>query len=326
MRSSAEQCCATYPLAEIMTSETKGIVLRIEKTSIHDGTGLRTVVFLKGCPLKCDWCSTPEGQRGSIEIGFIRQKCDECGICIYTCPEGCFFIEDDGTFALDLKKCTHCQECIESCLQGAIQCYGQKMTDRQVLEQISRDEIFYFFSGGGVTISGGECLTQPDFVKSILEECRARGIDTTMETSLFADWDSVAKVLPYLNSLYVDIKHSDSAAHKTITGVGSELIWENLKRIDELDLRVPIYIRVPLIPGVNDSDTNLQTILAMVSELKKVRSVELLPYHKLGVSTYEYMGREYSLKDLQTPSAEYLDERGAFLRSQNAKVPVKITR
>ncbi len=309
-----------------MTSEITGIVLRIEKTSIHDGAGLRTVVFLKGCPLNCAWCSTPEGQRGSIEIGFIKQKCDECGICVYTCPEGCFSIGNDGSFAFDLKKCTHCQECLESCLQDAVKCYGQKMTDRQVLEQISRDEIFYFFSGGGVTISGGECLSQPDFVKSILEECRARGIDTTMETSLYATWGSVAKVLPYLNSLYVDIKHADSAVHKELTGVGSELIWQNLKRIDESDLRLPVYIRVPLIPGVNDSDTNLQTILAMVSELKKVRSVEILPYHKLGVSTYGYLGKEYSLKDLQTPSAEYLDERGNFLRSQNTKVPIRISR
>ncbi|MGI9568187.1 MAG: glycyl-radical enzyme activating protein [Desulfobulbia bacterium] len=282
-------------------------------------------MFLKGCPLNCAWCSTPEGQRGSIEIGFIKQKCDECGICVYTCPEGCFSIGNDGTFAFDHKKCTHCQECLESCLQDAVQCYGQKMTDRQVIEQISRDEIFYFFSGGGVTISGGECLTQPDFVKSILEECRARGIDTTMETSLYAPWHSVAKVLPYLNSLYVDIKHSNSAVHKELTGVGTELIWKNLNRIDKLDLRLPLYIRVPLIPGVNDSDTNLRTTLAMVSKLKKARGIELLPYHNLGVSTYEYLGKKYSLKNLWPPSAEYLDERGTFLRTHTTKLPIKLT-
>lgn len=291
---------------------------------MHDGAGLRTVVFLKGCPLNCAWCSTPEGQRSSIEIGFIKEKCDECGICIYTCPEGCFSIAEDGAFAFDLKKCTHCQECIESCLKGAVQSYGRIMTDEQVIEQISRDEIFYFFSGGGVTISGGECLTQPDFVSSILRECRTRGINTTMETSLFAPWDSVAKVLPYLDSLYVDIKHSDSAAHKNFTGVGIELIWENLRRIDELDLRLPIYIRVPLIPGVNDSDTNLQTILAMASKLKKAKSIELLPYHRLGVSTYEFLGKHYSLKNIQTPSADYLRERGTFLRKQKSRLPVKI--
>ena len=308
-----------------MTHQLAGTVLRIEKTSIHDGAGLRTVVFLKGCPLNCAWCSTPEGQNGSIEIGFIKGKCDGCRICVYRCPEGCFSIGEDGTFSADFKKCTHCQECVDLCQQDAFKCFGQTMTDREVLEQISRDEIFYFFSGGGVTISGGECLVQADFVMSILAECRARGIDTSMETSLYATWDAVAKVLPYLNSLYVDIKHSNSATHKELTGVGNELIWKNLRRIDELNLRLPLYFRIPLIPGLNDSDANLKTTLAMVSKLKKARGIELLPYHRLGVSTYEYLGKNYSLNNLQTPSAEYLDERGTFLRTCNARLPIKLT-
>lgn len=308
-----------------MTSPLTGTVLRIEKTSIHDGAGLRTVVFLKGCPLACRWCSTPEGQRRMVDIGLATQLCDGCGICVDACPESCFSIDDDGTCSLDRERCTYCLDCIESCPQGAVKAYGQNMTVSEVLEQISRDEIFYFFSGGGVTISGGECLTQADFVAAILEECRARGIDTALETSLFSPWDEVLKVLPHVNSLYVDIKHSDSRTHQELTGVGTELIWENLERIDEMDRKLPIIIRIPLIPGLNDSDANLQTTLKKVSGLKQVQCIDLLPYHRLGVSTYESLGKKYTLKSLQAPAPDYMAERTNFLRGQKTTIPIKIS-
>lgn len=303
-----------------------GIVLRIEKTSIHDGSGLRTVVFLKGCPLRCRWCSTPESQRSSIEIGLLRHKCDGCGLCGDACPEECFATGEDGRFVFEAQKCTQCLECVDSCPTGAIKAYGETMTVSQVLEQISKDEVFYFFSGGGVTISGGECLAQPDFVEPILRECRSRGIDTAIETSLYATWDSIARVLPYLNSLFVDIKNSDSGSHKNFTGVGIEIIWENLRRLDALDLTLPIYVRIPLVPGVNDSDKNLRSILAGVSQLNKVKGIEILPYHRLGVATYEHLGREFSLKNIQTPSQRYLEERETFLKSQGTGIPINISR
>jgi pyruvate formate lyase activating enzyme len=307
-----------------MSSPRKAIVLRLEKTSIHDGAGLRTVVFLKGCPLKCSWCSTPEGQSTSIELGLLQDKCDDCGICVDVCPEECLSIDIDGSCRLDLQKCTYCLACVESCPHSAIQVFGQEMTDRQVVELICRDEIFYFHSGGGVTISGGECLTQAEFVHSVLCECRIRGIDTALETSLFAPWESIALVLPHLNALYVDIKHSDSPIHRELTGVGNERIWENLIRIDGLDQKVPICIRIPLIPGINDSNANLQNTLARVATLKNVQTIELLPYHRLGTSTYTKLGRDYTLKHLQPPSADYLKERREFLRSQNTRIPITI--
>jgi pyruvate formate lyase activating enzyme len=198
------------------------------------------------------------------------------------------------------------------------------MTDRQVIELISRDEIFYFHSGGGVTISGGECLSQAEFVQSVLKECRARGIDTALETSLYAPWQAISLVVPLLNSLYVDIKHSDSRTHRKLTGAGNERIWENLNRIDELDQQLSVFIRVPLIPGINDSDANLRKTLERVSPLKKVQSIELLPYHRLGMATYADLGREYALKNLHPPSTAYLRERGDFLRSQITSIPVTI--
>ena len=307
-----------------MAPPKKAVVLRVEKTSIHDGAGLRTVVFLKGCPLNCRWCSTPEGQSGAIELGLSRHRCDDCGICVDVCPEGCFSTDIDGSCRLDPHKCTYCLACVEACPHSAVQVYGQEMTDRQVIELISRDEIFYFHSGGGVTISGGECLTQAEFVQSVLKECRTRGINTAMETSLFAPWQAVALVLPHLDALYVDIKHSDSRTHREITGCGNERIWDNLVHIDELDQHIPVVIRIPLIPGINDSDANLRNTLERVSSLKKVRSIELLPYHRLGVATYADLGREYALKDLQPPSPDYLSERKDFLLTRNTTIPVTI--
>ncbi len=307
-----------------MSSHKKAIVLRLEKTSIHDGSGLRTVVFLKGCPLNCRWCSTPEGQSNSIELGLMQHKCDNCGICVDLCPEECFSTDIDGSCSLDLQDCTYCLACVESCPNSAIQVYGQEMTDRQVIDLICRDEIFYFHSDGGVTISGGECLTQAEFVHSVLKECRNRGIHTALETSLFAPWEAIALVVPHLNALYVDIKHSDSLIHRELTGVGNERIWENLIRVDGLDQQLPVFIRIPLIPGINDSDANLRNTLERVATLKKVQSIELLPYHRLGVATYAHLKREYALKHLAPPSADYLLERGNYLRTQNSALPVTI--
>jgi pyruvate formate lyase activating enzyme len=158
----------------------------------------------------------------------------------------------------------------------------------------------------------------------VVKECRTRGIDTAVETSLFAPWQAVALVLPHLNALYVDIKHSDTRTHQEITGLGNERIWENLIHIDELDQQIPVVIRIPLIPGINDSDANLRDTLERVSSLEKAQSIQLLPYHRLGVGSYADLGREYALKDLQPPSPDYLSERRDFLLSQNSPIPVTI--
>lgn len=307
-----------------MATSKTATVLRIEKTSIHDGTGLRTVVFLKGCPLACRWCSTPEGQRSSVEVGLARHKCDDCGTCIAACAEGCFAIDDQGSCRLDPDNCSACLACVESCPHDAIRVYGQEMTDHQVIELISRDEIFYFYSGGGVTISGGECLAQAEFVASVLRECRTRGIDTALETSFYAPWQAIALVLPHLSSLFVDIKHSDTRIHRHLTGVGNDRIWKNLYRLDEQELHLPVWIRIPLIPGVNDSDANLRTTLEMVSVLKNVQGIELLPYHRLGAATYAELGRAYALEHLSPPSKAYLRERRDFICSLNSTLPVAI--
>ncbi len=193
-----------------MARKRDGIILRIERTSIHDGKGLRVVVFLKGCPLSCKWCSTPESQQADIENG-----------------------------------------------------YGRVLTVDQVVEEICKDEIFFFHSGGGVTVSGGECLLQPDFVAGVLEECLRRGINTAIETSLFAPWESVQKALPYLNTIYVDLKHPDGAIHEEFVGVDNSLILTNLEKLDHSNLFFDIHLRIPLIPGINDEDDILLATLSI---------------------------------------------------------------
>ena len=241
-----------------------GTVLRIEKTSIHDGPGLRTVVFLKDCPLKCRWCSTPEAQSSSIEFG-----------------------------------------------------YGLIMTVGEVMKEISKDEIFYFHSGGGVTISGGEPLIQADFATEILKESKRRAINTALETSMFGDFSELSKLLPYLDTLYADIKHINTNAHRQFTGVGNELILDNIRAAaDSFDGE--IRIRIPLVPTFNMTSENAEGIGKFCSDLGKVCEIELLPYHRLGVDTYRILGKEYSFSDIKTPELGELEAFADVVR-ENAK-------
>jgi len=306
-----------------MVDNIEGVVLRIERTSIHDGQGLRTVLFLKGCPLSCQWCSTPESQNKTVEKGYITDRCAGCGTCVEKCPQGALSLVN-GRVQTDNTLCQDCFACVAVCPKDARKGYGKTMTVGQAVAEISKDEIFYFHSGGGVTISGGECLLQPDFVAGVLEECRLRGIDTAIETSLFSSWQTVKKLLPFVNTLYVDLKHPDGIEHKKLVGVGNDVILANLRKIDSSDLPFDLHLRLPLIPGINDSDDNLLAALAIAASLRKLKEIELLPYHRLGVDTYTHLGRPYQLVDLPTPSQQYIIERAGFLRKQNLTVPVKV--
>jgi pyruvate formate lyase activating enzyme len=198
------------------------------------------------------------------------------------------------------------------------------MSVDQVIAEISKEEIFFFHSGGGVTVSGGECLLQSRFTSAVLEECRLRGIDTAIETSLYAPWSDVERVLPFLNATYIDLKHPDSVMHQEFTGAGNELILANLARVDRSASPFEIYIRIPLIPGVNDSDASLLAILSICRDLKKLVEIEVLPYHRLGVTTYGMLQKEYVLHETAVPSREYTIERSTFLRKNSRTVPVRV--
>ncbi|HWQ43664.1 MAG TPA: glycyl-radical enzyme activating protein [Desulfosporosinus sp.] len=305
--------------------EAVGSVLRIERTSIYDGQGLRTVIFLKGCPLSCRWCSTPESQCSTPQKGYARDRCLGCGRCVRSCPEGALLRAEEGLKVLtDASKCKNCFVCVDKCLQNAQIRYGSLMSVGDVVREIVKDEIFFFHSGGGVTISGGEPLSQSNFVAEVLRECRELGIHTAIETSLHAPYESIENVLPWLNVLYVDLKHMDQELHKQWVGQDNTLILDNLRKLDQAKDLLEIIVRLPLVPGANDSDVSLSVAAQFCRSLQKIKELELLPYHRLGLETYRNLELDYFLKELLPPSRERILERANFLALQNPGVPIRV--
>ena len=299
-----------------------GTVLRIEKSSIHDGDGLRTVLFLKGCPLRCLWCSTPESQRGAPERGLAREKCTLCGRCVQACPHGALSKKDNKiTHARD--KCAGCLKCAAICPESAITPYGKTMTAAEAVKEIAKDEIFYFHSGGGLTVSGGEPLEQSGFVLEILRGCRERGIDCAHETSFFAAWEKIEPLLPYISLLHVDIKHPDAEKHKKLIGVDNRLILENIGRADAFPHNFGIVVRTPLVPGINDADEDIAKLAGIVKRLKKLRFMEFLAYHRLGTETYKRLEIPYPLAEINTPDDSYMRRKAAIFKTA-AGVEVRI--
>lgn len=301
-----------------------GEVLRIEKTSIHDGIGLRTVVFLKGCPLRCVWCSTPESHKFSPEIGYIREKCTLCGKCADICPRGALSVDDGSkSVVIDRNKCSGCLLCASKCPSYAIKGYGRRMSSGEVIREIAKDEVFYYHSGGGVTVSGGEPLEQTEFVREILAGCLERGIHRAIETSFCSAWENIEKLLPLTNLVHVDLKHPDPAVHKKLTGIDGAVVMENIERADVSPYDFELVIRTPLVPGINDSDEAIELSAEFVKKLKKLKFMEFLAYHRMGVETYRYLGMEYPLKEIGTPGAEYMRSKARLFRSI-ADVPVRL--
>ncbi len=305
-----------------MNGSAAGIVLRLEKSSIYDGEGLRTVLFLKGCPLRCLWCSTPESQRPAPERGLSREKCLLCGRCVKACPHQALVMTEDKIIH-DRKKCVGCFQCAAVCPASAIMTYGQKMTAAEAVKEIAKDEIFYFHSGGGLTVSGGEPLDQSGFVREILEGCCERGIDCALESSFYAPWATIEPLLPYISLLHVDIKHPDAKRHRQLTGVDNGPILENIRRADASGCGFDIVVRTPLIPGINDGEEDLLKLAEMVKGLKKLRFMEFLAYHRLGTETYKRLEREYALREIAAPDESYMRSRAAIFKAA-ARVPVKI--
>lgn len=300
----------------------KGRVLRIERSSSYDGDGLRTVVFFKGCPLHCIWCSTPESQNIFPETGCIRGKCLRCGTCIRTCPQKALSADKDG-FPHRTGDCNSCGLCVRNCPAYAFCLYGKEMTSDDVVAEIVKDEPFYFQSGGGFTLSGGEALSQPEFALDIFKKCAHLGINGTFETCCYVPWENIEPLLPYLPVIFIDLKHMDDAEHLRLTGCGNKLIHENIKKIDSAGT-TKIVIRIPFIPTVNDSDKNLREMMSFCSGLKNLREVELLAYHRLGAETYRRMGLEPPLPDIQAPTGQQILAKAQMMKLADESITVKI--
>lgn len=293
----------------------KGIVLNIEKFAIHDGPGIRSVVFMKGCPLRCLWCSTVNGQLMSPEMEYFVQKCIKCGACVEVCPTKAISESNVDEIITDRRYCDNCGKCAEVCPTGARKIVGEEMTVEQVLDEVEKDTLFYSNSGGGITLSGGEPTMQPEFSLEILKGCKDRGIHTAIETCGYVKWDILDEILQYLDLVYMDIKHMSPVEHKKLTTKGNRLILENARRIATKYPDKPFILRIPVIPGYNDSDENITSTAQFARQLKGDHKIELLPYHKLGIPKYKALFKDYPLPSLESPSEEHLHALKKLVKS-----------
>ncbi len=289
-----------------------GIIFNIERFAIHDGPGIRTLVFMKGCPLRCLWCSNPEGQKLGPEILFNTDKCNVCAHCIDECTMRLFErTHDERKMLIKRENCNGCGDCIDVCRElgaVALQLAGERVSVKEILSEIEKDRIFYDNSGGGATLSGGEPLMQPEFSLELLKQCREVGLHTAMETSGYAPLQVFKKISSSADLVLFDIKHMDSGLHEEFTGVSNRLILRNAKWLS--DSRIPTIVRIPLIPGYNDCRSNLERTAAFISRLN-VEKVDLLPYHPFGSSKYKMLGREYRLVGLEP------QDKGRMLEVKN---------
>ena len=303
------------------SKEISGYVSNIQKFSIHDGPGIRTLVFMQGCPLKCKWCCNPEGQKHYPQMRFIsvRCACGKCNTpCVAACPEKAITLSKEGDIQTEWSLCKSCGKCAEVCLYGARTMLGKKMTVAEVLAEVEQDRSFYNRSGGGVTIGGGEPLVQFEFVLELLKRCRKCFLHTAIETCGHVPWTQLKRVSEYLDLMYYDIKHIDPVRHKELTGVSNGLILTNARKVLSGEVSCEVIIRTEVVPGYNDSEDNIKAIARFVAE-SGGKMMELLPYHALGSSKYKQLGMEYELIDIKPPTEEHLEKLRNIVKSAGLK-------
>lgn len=285
-----------------------GIVFDIQSFSVHDGPGIRTLIFLKGCPLRCLWCANPEGQKLFPEVCYHVTKCEGCLTCAKVCPHVAITLNSEGKnqpkILIDREKCAKCigLECVAACPEGALQLSGKVMTVEEVMKAVKRD-LPYYRNKGGVTLSGGDPVFQPDFAVEILKACKEEYVNTAIESAMFAKPENIEKFLPVTDLFLTDIKHMNSQKHKELTGVPNELILRNIALAAKYQ---PVLVRVPVIPGSNDDDKNIAATAAFCLE-NGIYRVNILPYHKLGINKYEQLGLEYLQPEVETPDDDKME-------------------
>ncbi len=276
-----------------------GVITNIQVYSLHDGPGVRTLVFLKGCPLRCKWCANPECITPKPEVEFYRSKCIQCGASLKACPQKAINpnLELKSGFKIDKDLCNECGDCVRICPVEALKFVGKVVSVDEVMEKVRKDKYFYLTSRGGLTVSGGEPLYQSEFPRELLKRAHAENIDTAIETCGHAPWKRYQQFLPYLDLVLYDIKHMDSVKHKQMTGVSNKLILSNLEELSKSG--VPLVIRLPLIPGFNLDHDNVIKTAELILSLDNITEVNLMPFHQLGKDKYYRLCRDYSLQNLQ---------------------------
>jgi len=296
----------------------KGLIFDIKRYAIHDGPGIRTTIFLKGCNLRCWWCHNPEGQSSEIELAYNINRCRDCKECIEICSENALSWKKH--VIINREKCNLCGKCAENCATEALEIIGKEMSVEEVMREIEKDKAFYDESNGGVTFSGGEPLLQVDFLKDVLLKCKKRNIHTTIDTCGYAPRETIEEILPFVDLFLYDLKIMNKEKHKKYTGVLNDLILDNLKYLVEKN--VNIEIRIPIIPSINDDIDNINKIVNFVSSLNGINRISLLPYHEAGSGKYLKLNKEYKIKDIKSPGKEEMEKIKRIFEKHNFKVKI----
>ncbi len=278
-----------------------GLIVDVKRFAVHDGPGIRTTVFLKGCPLRCRWCHNPESISGTPELGFLEARCSGCGDCARICS--CHSVVGGG-HTIDRSGCTGCGGCVRECLRGALELHGRRISVEECAGIVLEDRDFYLRSGGGVTVSGGEPLLQAEFCRELLTKLKAGGVHTAIDTSGDVPWAAFEAVLPAADLFLYDFKHADPEAHRRLTGRDNQRILENLKRLDGSGKAIEV--RMVMIPGLNMASADLEAAGKFLGRLKHLSGVRLLPYHALARAKYRSIGRPDTMPDAPPPTAAEL--------------------
>jgi len=297
----------------------KRLVISITRMTVHNGPGIRTLILLKGCPLRCIWCSTPESQGEAPEIAFYPDKCILSNDCLPVCPKNAI-TAGDKTVVIDRELCDNCGQCASVCYTEALKLFGQEYTAGELVSEVLRDDIFYRYSGGGVTLSGGEPFFRPEYLLALLKELKQNGISCGIDTCGFTARKHIEAVLPYVDFFLWDIKHMNRDKHIEYTGISNELILDNVRFV--AGENIPLFLRVPVIPGYNDSEDNLLDLCNFAKTLSFLEEIDLLPLHHLGKARYAALGREYPIQGIPLIKEEKLEQMKRLIESTGLKCNV----